>query len=165
MTEFNGFGQFGKHLVKLAAMNQEFTDHMTETSADFIKKDAQLQIGAYQDQIGPYKAWDQLADSTKADRRSQGFPENEPLLRTGELRDSIEVSREGGTAVIGSKSDIALWQECGTPDAKYPIPPRPFLGPAAFASKNLIQAAAVPALVAWISGLRWLKKPQSSKLP
>ena len=31
-----------------------------------------------------------LAESTQAERVVQGYPANEPLLRTGELRDSIE---------------------------------------------------------------------------
>ncbi len=58
---------------------------------------------------------------------SKGFPANNPLLRSGELRDSITMRSDGNGAIIGSPLDIALYQENGTEH----IPPRPFLGPAA----------------------------------
>ena len=41
---------------------------------------------------------------------------------------------KGNEAVVGSKSDIAFYQEVGTPT----IPPRPFIGPAAFKNKEKI---------------------------
>lgn len=50
-----------------------------------------------------------------------------PLLREGDMRDSIEVNALGLFGEVGSDSKIALWQEMGTPGAAYPIPPRPFL--------------------------------------
>lgn len=50
-----------------------------------------------------------------------------PLLRDGDMRDSIEVNATGLFGEVGSDSKVALWQEIGTPGAEYPIPPRPFL--------------------------------------
>jgi len=51
------------------------------------------------------------------------------LLRSGELRDSIEITiaPDGMSAEIGSNADKAVWAEFGTSRA----PPRPFLQPAA----------------------------------
>lgn len=62
-------------------------------------------------------------------KRELGFnpPDFEPLHRTGQLEESISGVTEGLTGIIGSPDKVALWQEMGTHDARYPIPPRPFL--------------------------------------
>lgn len=59
-----------------------------------------------------------------------------PLLRAGELRDSVECEADGLVGCVGSDSKIALYQEMGTPNARYPIPPRPIF------AKSIIEAAA-----------------------
>lgn len=91
-----------------------------------IEKTAKEELGVYQPAFGPFDAWDTLADSTMASRSSAGYSENEPLLRSGELRDSIQSEVVGLAAIVGTKSDIGLYQEVGTSN----IPPRPFIGPA-----------------------------------
>jgi phage gpG-like protein len=102
---------------------------------------AQIVAAKAKSYIGTYNAkptWSQLADSTQADRASKGFAPNEPLLRTGELRDSIEwkvVSSH--EAHVGSNNPKAVWMELGTSR----IPPRPFLGPAAHQNGALIKRA------------------------
>lgn len=52
-----------------------------------------------------------------------------PWLRTGELRASIESETDEDTAIIGSTTPVAIYQELGTRS----IPPRPFLAPVAAA--------------------------------
>lgn len=91
-----------------------------------IEETAKEEIGVYQPAYGPFDAWVPLAESTKADRVRKGYTEDDPLLRSGELRDSIESEIVGLAAIVGTKSEIGLWQEVGTDR----IPPRPFLGPA-----------------------------------
>lgn len=91
-----------------------------------IEETAKEEIGVYQPAFGPFEAWAPLAESTKADRVRLGYSEDEPLLRSGELRDSIQSEVVGLAAIIGTKSEIGLWQEVGTDR----IPPRPFIGPA-----------------------------------
>ncbi|WP_337021823.1 phage virion morphogenesis protein [Pantoea anthophila] len=91
-----------------------------------IEETAKEEIGIYQPAYGPFDAWAPLAESTKADRVRRGYSEDEPLLRSGELRDSIESEVVGLAAIVGTKSEIGLWQEVGTSH----IPPRPFIGPA-----------------------------------
>ena len=123
LTSF--IGHLGGMSVALGA----HTGHALEKAAQIVEKEAKAEIGHYQDAAGPFAGWAELADSTKADRAAKGFPENEPLLRTGELRDSISHKVEvtgpvSGKAVIGSDSDIAVYQELGTKN----IPPRSFLG-------------------------------------
>lgn len=159
MKEFTSFGAFARHLGVLAAVGEEVTHHVTEEAAKIIQRDAQHRLGEYQGYAGPFNSWAELADSTKADRVAKGFPENEPELRTGEMRDSIETSVKGNEAVVGSASDIAMYQELGTER----MPPRPFLGPAAYEAKHPISEMAARSVIAWISGLGW-KRPQI-KLP
>jgi len=91
-----------------------------------IEETAKEEIGVYQPAYGPFDAWAQLAESTKADRFRQGYTEDDPLLRSGELRDSIQSEVVGLAAIVGTKSEIGLWQEVGTSH----IPSRPFIGPA-----------------------------------
>jgi len=58
-------------------------------------------------------------------------PPDNPLLREGTLRASIEAEvLEPTMGMIGSNELTALWQELGTEGALYPIPPRPFLAKA-----------------------------------
>lgn len=91
-----------------------------------IEETAKEEIGLYQPAYGPFDAWAPLAESTKVERVRRGYSEDEPLLRSGELRDSIQSEVMGLAAIVGTKSDIGLWQEVGTSH----IPPRPFIGPA-----------------------------------
>jgi hypothetical protein len=50
---------------------------------------------------------------------------------------------QGDEAAVGSTSEIAVYQELGTEK----IPPRPFLGPAAFKNKDRIEAMLGQAVV------------------
>ena len=90
--------------------------------------------------IGNYKyGWPQLAESTQQERVAQGYSANEPLLRTGQLRDSIgHVVVSSKEAFIGTNDPIAPYQEFGTSK----IPPRPFLGGALAASEGKIERMA-----------------------
>ena len=127
-------GDFAAHLLTLAVAQHEAEKKSLEQGAKLIEKRAKEKIGEYQDQAGPFIAWKELADSTKADRSKQGYPEDEPLLRSGEMRDSIQHTVFDHVAQIGSNSDIAVYQELGT---QY-IPPRSFLGGAAAESAEKI---------------------------
>lgn len=91
-----------------------------------IEETAKEEVGVYQPAVGPFEAWSPLAESTKADRVRSGYTEDDPLMRSGELKNSIESEVVGLAAVVGTKSEIGLWQEVGTDH----IPPRPFIGPA-----------------------------------
>lgn len=60
-------------------------------------------------------------------KRELGFaaPDFQPLERSGQMRESYEGVTEGLVGVLGSDDKVALYQEMGTPDARYPIPARP----------------------------------------
>jgi hypothetical protein len=115
----------------LAEIHAE-THHALERAARLVEKEAKAEIGDYQGAAGPFAAWAPLAERTIEDRVRKGFTPDDPLLRTGTLRDSIGHSVEvhgiaSGHAVVGSDSDIAVWQELGTVN----MPARSFLGGAA----------------------------------
>ena len=71
-----------------------------------IAKQAKAQIGQ------EHELWPALAASTIADKASHGFATPKPLLRTGELRDSIEWSVFGHgrhvEGAVGSNNDKAV---------------------------------------------------------
>ncbi len=150
MREFDSLAAFATHLVEVAIAEEIALHHGLEKVASGIEKAAKGKIGTYQEASGPFPAWQELADSTKADRLNKGYDPDEPLLRDGTLRDSIQHEVEGLEAIIGSKSDIAAYQEFGTAR----IPPRPFIGPAAFENKNKIERILGEAAVAGIVGGR-----------
>ena len=126
MKEFGDIASFVKHMQTVAITQQTAARRGLNNAAKIVEKQAKAKIGEYQEQTGPFIAWAELAESTKADRVRQGYSENDPLLRSGEMRDSIgtAMSLDGMEVQIGSDSDIAVYQELGTKH----IPPRSFLG-------------------------------------
>lgn len=134
IKEFDGLAGFIQHLAAAELALHAASHRALDAAAKIVEEDAKQRIGHYQDEAGPFVGWVELADSTKADRAAKGFSENDPLLRTGELRESISREVTSEEAVIGSTSDIAVYQEVGTDK----IPPRPFLGAAAFSNKEKI---------------------------
>lgn len=160
MKEFASMGLLGRHFAAIAAQGRAVETHVVKDAAKIVKDDAGVRIGMYQEATGPFNAWAELATSTVSDRVRQGFTPFEPLYRTGELRGSIEAEVSGNQMVVGSKMDIALWQEQGTSK----MPPRPFLGPALYDSRAKIGRSSATTLVAWIAGLNW-RANQSIRLP
>jgi hypothetical protein len=66
-----------------------------------------------------------LAPSTQEERSRQGFTPNDPLVRTGELRDSLEVEAGLMMAGVGSPDILMRYHELGDTRGRYP--PRPVL--------------------------------------
>jgi HK97 gp10 family phage protein len=124
MKEFGSMAAFAAHLMTAAVAVEKAESQMLDRIGKQVKKSAKAKIGEYQDAAPPFAGWAELADSTKADRVRRGYPEDEPLLRTGEMRESIGHKVRGNEVTIGSDSDIAVYQELGTEH----IPPRSFLG-------------------------------------
>lgn len=124
--EFNSFGGFERHLLRVATSLPGHRHRMLEKAAKLVVRTAQAKVGVYQPAIGPFSAWPPLAQSTMDTRESLGFPTNQPLLRTRELGDSYAYHVHGAEADIGSPLQKALWMEAGTKNA----PPRPVVGPA-----------------------------------
>lgn len=143
LRTFTSFAQFAQHLtVREQIIANELRESL-HVVTKAIQKTARDELGHYQDAIGPFVEWEELADSTKQDRVSQGFTENDPLLRSGELRDSIQREVVGLDGYVGSEKDEAVYMELGTTKA----PPRAFLGPAVYHQEGLIRSELGGALV------------------
>jgi hypothetical protein len=120
LTGFAGF------LTKAVVHYEVEKAHALKKAAKVLQEESQRVIGTYD------YGWPELAESTKADRLHKGYTENDPLLRSGEMRESIEIGPISGGALtttieVGSNNDKAVWQELGTDR----IPARSFLGLAA----------------------------------
>ena len=130
MIEFRSLAHLAQHFEKVASLQAQVDKAALTKGAIRVERLAKSKIGQYQPEAGPFAEWRELAESTKSDRKSQGYNEDDPLLRTGELRDSIDYTVEAKEAAVGSASQIASYQELGTKT----IPPRSFLGSSAVES-------------------------------
>jgi len=113
-----------------------------------IKETAKAELGHYQPAVEHFEAWKELADATKENRVKKGFTENDPLLASGSMRESIDDEVVGLDGYVGSDQDKAVWMELGTDKA----PPRSFLGPAVIHNEDLIKEVLGAALVTGLLG-------------
>lgn len=148
MKEFGDLLSFATHLGAMAAATDRSLHQGLKKVAVVIEKRAEGKFGTYQTSVGPFGAWEPLAESTKADRVASGFTPDDPLLRSGSLRDSIQHQVSHLEAVIGSPDARMAYQELGTDK----IPPRPVLGPAAVESKKEIEKIVAGAAVSGLIG-------------
>lgn len=135
---FNNMSAFANYLADINIV-PKIKDAMNQIGS-IVEKSAKEQFGEYQPVVGPFEKWEELKESTKLERLKKGFTENDPLLRTGKLKRSIKhtvkiyserginLLNETSEVVIGSTSDVMVYQELGTKT----IPPRPVLGPALY---------------------------------
>lgn len=75
-----------------------------------------------------------------------------PLLRTGQLKQSISFETEGLRGVVGSTDKVALYHEMGTPFARYPMAapngaPRPIFSKALTEAVGGVQELAEPIML------------------
>ena len=157
-------------MVSLAEATRSFemtADNVPEAHAVMLHQAAERIKAAARAYIGRDNAeWPPLADATQEQRARLGYTPDDPLLRSGALRDAIEAEveshRTGGKAAVGvtdgfvgdgSKADplrnigdIAVWMELGTPDNAHPSPPRPFLTLGALEQKDAVEIAIVAGL-------------------
>ena len=109
-------------LVEIGVAIEHNKKQALEFACQIVEDEAKRVIGTYD------YGWADLADATQDDRVRKGYAPDDPLLRRGELRDSIEHQVPNQHAgYVGSDLDIAVYQEMGTRT----IPPRSFLAGAA----------------------------------
>jgi hypothetical protein len=139
-----------------------------EAAAIALEHASKAALGHYQGPAGPFPGWTELHPVTQAERAEYGYPADEPLDVTGELRAHIEhnVDASAGTAAVGVPSvmvgehdsdhgdphtrlrdigEVALGNELGL----HGMPQRSFLGgPAAQHADQLINLMVAPVLAA-----------------
>lgn len=149
MTQEFTLDGFATFLAEVAIEVEHENHKALERAAVVIEDEAKAEIGFYQGEAGPYPAWAELADSTKAQRVALGYTENDPGLRSGAMRDSIQHTIVSEHEVqIGSNDDHLVYFELGTNKQ----PPRPVLGLAAFQKGKEAAEAAGGVLIAAMTG-------------
>ena len=124
MRSFASLAQRAAHLRRTVATAPQAEHHaIDEASRHFLD--------AVRSTPGTYQAgWAELEATTQADRVAHGYSADDPLLRSGSLRDSYQRRvLDHRHAIVGSDDPRAPWFENGTRR----MPPRPILGAAAAA--------------------------------
>jgi hypothetical protein len=115
-------GELAAILNRAAAKAEVGLVEPTKAAMAVVEDKAKTVIGTYE------YGWPELAERTQKDRVALGFSANDPLLRAGSLRDSIEHRAEptatGAEGLVYSDEKTALWAEMGTSRGE---PPRSFL--------------------------------------
>lgn len=110
---------------------------------------ARGKVGEYQPEVGPFPAWAPLAESTVEDKTRQGYaPPDNPLLREGDLRDSVGHHVEPMLLEVGSTDPVMRYHETGTSK----MPPRPVIGPAMLETVPVAQEVLGGALADVLAG-------------
>ena len=157
---FRSLKAFSNHLITNVVNKYERREqNLLKIVGRFIEKESKEIIGHRQSGVGDgYGAWPDLAEATKVEKErlgdGSGANEWQPLLRTGEMRDSISFSVAQHKVYIGAMSDIMIYQEKGTAR----IPPRPVLGLAMYKEKVKMRFAIGNFMFAWITDIRAMGK-------
>jgi len=156
MKTFNSFASFATHLQVLAIETKLVKHAVLEAAAEEVQDTAKGMIGFYHDD--PH--WEALSPEYEAAKVRAGFEPDAPLLRTGEMRESIRyvVATDGSMAVVGSDDQKMVWHELGTDK----MPPRPVMGPAGIHGAPRVAHIASSMVTSWLSG-HGVKKPATLK--
>lgn len=150
MKEFNSCAEFGRFLQMVAGEVPDAQALGLVKASEIMQREAKAEIGTYAQAAGPFPAMPELSSATLEGfvhaagfyipGKLEAFPED-PLRRTGGMQDSIEAASDKTEAAVGSNDEVMLFQEMGTPNALYPIPPRSVLGRALFVTQDACVSA------------------------
>lgn len=124
--EFRDFGEMASHATHVALACDEALHEGLKAVTKKLLKDTRDLFGSYQTGAGPFGTWQPLAQATKDDRVRQGFSPDDPLQRTGDLRDSFYAKVDRHEGGVGSDEVKALGMELGDPIKS--VPARPTVG-------------------------------------
>jgi hypothetical protein len=147
MREFSVL-EFAEHLVALEVNFHTLVHRSLDDCLKVLKKDMKAQIGDYQDQAGPYGAWQPLAESTEKTKAALGAPDNAPLYREGTLKASFKYESDGLEGIVGSTDPVMVEHEYGTSR----MPPRPVVGPALWKNRDHIRGLCAGAVIETLTG-------------
>jgi HK97 gp10 family phage protein len=142
MTKFFSLLEFVAEIPAIERDVHAVFPMIVEKICKIVQKQAKAAIGK------EHEEWPSLAEATITDKARHGFPTPKPLLRTGELRDSIQYTVRGLEGAVGSDLARAFYQEMGTSR----MPPRSFLRSSAIASEDKIRRMAAAAVMAALAG-------------
>lgn len=162
MRSFDSFGAFAEHLVVASGAMKIALHEGVKKATELVQATAKAEIGVYQDAVGTFQndigafpAWAQLADSTERQKERMGYPLDAPLLASGAFRDSIVKEAVGLKGVVASDDDVAMYHEMGTDK----MPPRPVFGPAGVRCEDKVLRILGEAAMIGLIGGDWLHAP------
>ena len=141
MREFSSLADLARQFQRVNVALSKEIDRSLEEIGKYVTTVAQAKIGDQQPSVSSpqgegFPLWEPLKDETEAEKVALGYAAGEPLLREGDMRDSIgfEVSGtyEAEAVTVGATDKKAEFHEFGTAS----IPPRPFLGAAMAQTMN-----------------------------
>jgi hypothetical protein len=138
-------------LLGFVAQLKTIDRDLNDVGPAIVARACELVAKAARDAIGKdHEMWAALAPSTIADKVRQGYAAPAPLLRTGQLRNSIEWTVDAAKleGCVGSDDPVAVYQELGTSR----IPPRSFLVSSAISMEERIHKMAARAVAAMLAG-------------
>jgi hypothetical protein len=144
MKEYKSFGAFARAMERAAAELEAAYATSMEAGALIVEATARAEFGHYQrEDMGELTPWAELKDATKQEHlqaivdgeAADDAGENTPLLVKGGLREGIRSESGPKEFVVGSESEIMVWQEEGTPEG---IPPRPVLATAMYRNTEVV---------------------------
>lgn len=144
MKTYKSFGAFARAMERAAAELEVAYATAMEAGAVLVEASAKAEFGHYQrENMGEFDPWAELQDATKQQHiqaivDGEAAPdagENTPLLVKGDLRESTHHESSPRQFMVGSESEIMVYQEIGTPEG---IPPRPVLGPALYRNTEVV---------------------------
>lgn len=124
--DFADLGALARHAGVVAAKMDLALNAGLKTAAKIVRRRVRSKFGHYQQGEGPFPTWAPLTDATMAEREREGYPADQPLLRTGTLRDSYELDSGHMWAGVGSSLPQAEGHELGIPSRG--VPARSTLG-------------------------------------
>ena len=133
------FAQFSRILEQAIVRIKPETALVLEKAGPVMVTAAKNKIGKYQPAVGfsMFPEWAPLTAGTISEKRRLGYaPPDNPLLRSGNMRASVEFYVFANALHVGSTDPVAKWQELGT---RF-IPPRPFIGPAMYETWPAVKA-------------------------
>lgn len=135
MTEFSSMGALALHLVAAAAAEIKCLEHGLDECGKRLVETMKGEIGHYQQGIGQFEAWGELAESTEASKAAKGYPAEAPLKASGDMEGSFKHERHGLELIVGSTDPKMVYHEFGT----LRMVPRAVVGPAVLRNKEYIR--------------------------
>ena len=145
--EFGSPSAFARYLAEMEVRLHEAKHEGLKKASEMLVHEIRDEIGHYQGPVHGLPGWAELSERTQEERVKVGFTPDDPLHRTGGLAASYEYEVHEDHSTVGSPDPVAGWQENGTPDAKFPIPPRPVVGGSLFRrADDIVKAMTMPTI-------------------
>jgi hypothetical protein len=160
MRNFASIASFVEFLETRVEATRHAQKEGLNAAGAMLVHEARATIGEYQDAAGPFPAWPELSEATLYGGVNEvgyhypgkvelGYsPPDNPLLRTGQMRASIEHEASEAQVIFGTNDPVAVFQEFGTEK----MPARSFIGATMYRHAHEVTGLAVKFIMAAFCG-------------